>query len=213
MIELKDICFVYDSEPVLNYFSMCVKDGETVVLQGENGCGKSTVLGILNGLLFAEKGTYIFSGEEITEKKMKSQAFSKAFHKKIGYVFQNTELQLFCSSVQEEIAFGPMQMGFDEQEIQKRVDDMLEFLNIEKLRDRAPYHLSCGEKKKVAIASVLAVNPEVLILDEPFNFLDKASRIWLTEFLKSMKEAGKTIIIVTHSDELVQELDARVIRM
>ena len=106
-----------------------------------------------------------------------------------------------------------MQMGFDEQEIQKRVDDMLEFLNIEKLRDRAPYHLSCGEKKKVAIASVLAVNPEVLILDEPFNFLDKASRIWLTEFLKSMKAAGKTIIIVTHSDELVQELDARVIRM
>lgn len=213
MIELKDICFAYDSEPVLNYFSMLVNDGETVVLQGENGCGKSTVLGILNGLLFADKGTYTFDGEEITEKTMKSQVFSKSFHKKIGYVFQNTELQLFCSSVQEEIAFGPMQMGLDEQEIQKRVDDMLRFLNIEKLRDKAPYHLSCGEKKKVAVASVLAVNPEVLILDEPFNFLDKASRVWMTEFLKSMKNAGKTIIIVTHSDELVQELDAHVIKM
>lgn len=213
MIELKDICFAYDKEPVLNYFSMTVKDGETVAISGDNGCGKSTVLSILNGLLFADRGTYIFDGEEITEKKMKSQTFSKSFHKKIGYVFQNTELQLFCSGVYDEIAFGPRQMGMKEEEVEQRVKDMLKFLNIEKLKDRAPYHLSCGEKKKVAIASVLAVNPQVLILDEPLNFLDKASGIWLIEFLKAMKEAGKTILIVTHSNKLINELDARIIHM
>jgi cobalt/nickel transport system ATP-binding protein len=213
MIELKDICFGYGSQPVLNYFSMTVNDGETVALCGDNGCGKSTVLGILNGLIFADKGTYIFNGDEITEKKMKSQKFSKSFHQKIGYVFQNTELQLFCSSVYEEIAFGPRQMGMDDDEVDKRVLDMLKFLNIEKLRDRAPYHLSCGEKKKVAIASVLAVNPQVLILDEPLNFLDKASSAWLVDFLISMKKAGKTIILVTHSDQLVTSLNARVINM
>jgi len=213
MIELKDICFAYDSEPVLNYFSMRVEKGETVAISGDNGCGKSTVLSILNALLFAEKGKYIFDGIEITKNKMKSQQFSKAFHQKIGYVFQNTELQLFCSSVYDEIAFGVRQMGLDESTVDKRVNDMLSFLNIEKLRNKAPYHLSCGEKKKVAIASVLVTNPQVLIIDEPLNFLDKSSAQWLIEFLKSMKAAGKTIIIVTHSSQLIDELGARVINM
>lgn len=213
MIELKDICFAYDDEPVLNYFSMEVEKGETVVINGDNGCGKSTVLSILNGLLFAKKGTYIFDGEKITEKKMKNQVFSKSFHQKIGYVFQNTELQLFCSSVYDEIAFGVRQMGLSQNEIDIRVNDMLSFLNIEKLKSKAPYHLSCGEKKKVALASVLVTNPQVLIIDEPLNFLDKSSSEWMTEFLKSMKQAGKTIIIVTHSQQLIHQLGARVIHM
>lgn len=213
MIELKDICFAYDDEPVLNYFSMEVEKGETVAINGDNGCGKSTLLSILNGLLFAEKGTYIFDGEEITEKKMKNQVFSKSFHQKIGYVFQNTELQLFCSSVYDEIAFGVRQMGLSQNEIDIRVNDMLSFLNIEKLKSKAPYHLSCGEKKKVALASVLVTNPQVLIIDEPLNFLDKSSSEWMTEFLKSMKQAGKTIIIVTHSQQLIHQLGARVIHM
>lgn len=213
MIELKDICFAYDDEPVLNYFSMKVEKSETVVINGDNGCGKSTVLSILNGLLFAEKGTYIFDGEKITEKKMKNQVFSKSFHQKIGYVFQNTELQLFCSSVYDEIAFGVRQMGLSQNEIDIRVNDMLSFLNIEKLKSKAPYHLSCGEKKKVALASVLVTNPQVLIIDEPLNFLDKSSSGWMTEFLKSMKQAGKTIIIVTHSQQLIHQLGARVIHM
>lgn len=213
MIELKDICFAYDDEPVLNYFSMKVEKGETVAINGDNGCGKSTVLSILNGLLFAEKGTYIFDGEKITEKKMKNQVFSKSFHQKIGYVFQNTELQLFCSSVYDEIAFGVRQMGLSQNEIDIRVNDMLSFLNIEKLKSKAPYHLSCGEKKKVALASVLVTNPQVLIIDEPLNFLDKSSSGWMTEFLKSMKQAGKTIIIVTHSQQLIHQLGARVIHM
>lgn len=213
MIELKDICFAYDNEAVLSHLNMHIEKGETVAICGDNGCGKSTVLGILNGLLFAERGQYIFSGEEITKGKMKKSTFAKSFHSRIGYVFQNTELQLFCSNVYDEIAFGIRQMGLDENEVDKRVNALLEFTGTIHLRDKAPYHLSCGEKKKVALAAVLAPNPEVLILDEPLNFLDRASSKWLTDFLKNMKKAGKTIIIVTHSDTLITELGARVIEM
>ncbi|MCM1115306.1 MAG: energy-coupling factor ABC transporter ATP-binding protein [Clostridium sp.] len=213
MIKLNEICFAYDSEPVLNYFSMEIEDGECVAITGDNGCGKSTVLGIINGLLFADNGNYFFDGKEVNKTNMKKQSFAKALHKEIGYVFQNSDAQLFCSSVYDEIAFGPRQMGLNETETDQRVKDMLKLLNIEKLSKKAPYHLSYGEKKKVALAAVLAVNPRVLILDEPFNFLDKAARDWLVHFLLDMKAIGKTIIIVTHDDGLIQKLNARVIKM
>ena len=195
MIKLKDICFAYDSEPILSHFNLEVKKGEFVVIKGDNGCGKSTVLNIINALSFAELGTYTFNGEEITEKMMKNEKKSKAFHQKIGYAFQNTDAQLFCSSVYDEIAFGPAQMGLSNNEIEQRVNDIIALLDIEKLRNRAPFTLSMGEKKKVAIGAILAVNPEVLILDEPMNFLDKKSREWVRDFLAQIKGI-KTILIV-----------------
>lgn len=201
MIKLKDICFAYDSEPVLAHFEMSVEKGEMVVIKGDNGCGKSTLLNIINGLAFAEIGTYTFDGEEISAKSMKNELFAKRLHQRLGYVFQNTDSQLFCPSVRDEIAFGPAQMGLTEDEINARVNDMLSLLEIEHLSDRAPYHLSMGEKKKVALAAVLAVNPEVIALDEPMNFLDKKTRAWIKEFLERMKNAGKTIIIVSHTED------------
>lgn len=200
MIKLDDICFAYDSTPVLKHFSTEIADGEFVVIKGDNGCGKSTLLNIINALEFAEIGTYTFDGVVIDKKAMKNEQFAKAFHQKIGYVFQNTDAQLFCSSVYDEIAFAPRQMQLDEAEIAKRVDDMLKLTGTEHLKERAPFHLSMGEKKKVAVASVLAMNPQVLILDEPMNFLDKKSRQWLVEFLNQMHSVGKTIIIVSHTD-------------
>lgn len=201
MIKLKDICFAYDSEPVLAHFEMSVEKGEMVVIKGDNGCGKSTLLNIINGLAFPEIGTYLFDGEEISAKSMKNEVFAKRLHQRLGYVFQNTDSQLFCPSVRDEIAFGPAQMGLTEDEINARVNDMLSLLEIEHLSDRAPYHLSMGEKKKVALAAVLAVNPEVIALDEPMNFLDKKTRAWIKEFLERMKNAGKTIIIVSHTED------------
>lgn len=201
MIKLKDICFAYDSEPVLAHFEMSVEKGEMVVIKGDNGCGKSTLLNIINGLAFAEIGAYTFDGEEISAKSMKNELFAKRLHQRLGYVFQNTDSQLFCPSVRDEIAFGPAQMGLTEDEINARVNDMLSLLEIEHLSDRAPYHLSMGEKKKVALAAVLAVNPEVIALDEPMNFLDKKTRAWIKEFLERMKNAGKTIIIVSHTED------------
>ncbi|MCI6354681.1 energy-coupling factor ABC transporter ATP-binding protein [Eubacterium coprostanoligenes] len=207
MIKLDDICFAYDSTPVLKHFSTEIADGEFVVIKGDNGCGKSTLLNIINALEFAEIGTYTFDGTVIDKKAMKNEQFAKAFHQKIGYVFQNTDAQLFCSSVYDEIAFAPRQMQLDETEIAKRVDDMLKLTGTEHLKERAPFHLSMGEKKKVAVASVLAMNPQVLILDEPMNFLDKKSRQWLVEFLNQMHSVGKTIIIVSHTDDFDKMAD------
>ena len=207
MIKLDDICFAYDSTPVLKHFSTEIADGEFVVIKGDNGCGKSTLLNIINALEFAEIGTYTFDGTVIDKKAMKNEQFAKAFHQKIGYVFQNTDAQLFCSSVYDEIAFAPRQMQLDEAEIAKRVDDMLKLTGTEHLKERAPFHLSMGEKKKVAVASVLAMNPQVLILDEPMNFLDKKSREWLVEFLNQMHSVGKTIIIVSHTDDFDKMAD------
>lgn len=208
MIKLDDICFAYDSTPVLKHFSTEIADGEFVVIKGDNGCGKSTLLNIINALEFAEIGTYTFDGTVIDKKAVKNEQFAKAFHQKIGYVFQNTDAQLFCSSVYDEIAFAPRQMQLDEAEIAKRVDDMLKLTGTEHLKERAPFHLSMGEKKKVAVASVLAMNPQVLILDEPMNFLDKKSREWLVEFLNQMHSVGKTIIIVSHTDDFDKMADS-----
>lgn len=212
MIKLDDICFAYDSTPVLKHFGTEVADGEFVVIKGDNGCGKSTLLNIINALEFAEIGTYTFDGTVIDKKAMKNEQFAKAFHQKIGYVFQNTDAQLFCSSVYDEIAFAPRQMQLDEAEVAKRVDDMLKLTGTEHLKERAPFHLSMGEKKKVAVASVLAMNPQVLILDEPMNFLDKKSREWLVEFLNQMHSVGKTIIIVSHTDDFDKMAD-RIIKL
>lgn len=207
MIKLDDICFAYDSTPVLKHFSTEIADGEFVVIKGDNGCGKSTLLNIINALEFAEIGTYTFDGTVIDKKAVRNEQFAKAFHQKIGYVFQNTDAQLFCSSVYDEIAFAPRQMQLDEAEIAKRVDDMLKLTGTEHLKERAPFHLSMGEKKKVAVASVLAMNPQVLILDEPMNFLDKKSREWLVDFLNQMHAVGKTIIIVSHTDDFDKMAD------
>ena len=207
MIKLDDICFAYDSTPVLKHFGTEVADGEFIVIKGDNGCGKSTLLNIINALEFAEIGTYTFDGTVIDKKAMKNEQFAKAFHQKIGYVFQNTDAQLFCSSVYDEIAFAPRQMQLDEAEVAKRVDDMLKLTGTEHLKERAPFHLSMGEKKKVAVASVLSMNPQVLILDEPMNFLDKKSREWLVEFLNQMHSVGKTIIIVSHTDDFDKMAD------
>ena len=207
MIKLDDICFAYDITPVLKHFSTEIADGEFVVIKGDNGCGKSTLLNIINALEFAEIGTYTFDGTVIDKKAVKNEQFAKAFHQKIGYVFQNTDAQLFCSSVYDEIAFAPRQMQLDEAEIAKRVEDMLKLTGTEHLKERAPFHLSMGEKKKVSVASVLAMNPQVLILDEPMNFLDKKSRQWLVEFLNQMHSVGKTIIIVSHTDDFDKMAD------
>lgn len=207
MIKLDDICFAYDNTPVLKHFSTEIADGEFIVIKGDNGCGKSTLLNIINALEFAEIGTYTFDRTVIDKKAMKNEQFAKAFHQKIGYVFQNTDAQLFCSSVYDEIAFAPRQMQLDEAEIAKRVEDMLKLTGTEHLKERAPFHLSMGEKKKVAVASVLAMNPQVLILDEPMNFLDKKSRQWLVEFLNQMHSVGKTIIIVSHTDDFDKMAD------
>ena len=211
MIELKEVSFSYSQMIALNNIQLNIKEGEAIALMGPNGCGKSTLLKLLNGILSPDRGSYWFLGEEITHKKLQDVSFSKSLHQKIGFVFQNSDTQLFCSSVYDEIAFGPRQMGLSESEVERRVNDCLSLLGIEEFQDRVPYHLSGGEKRKVAVACVMSLNPEVLILDEPMNGLDPKTQRWLVEFLKRLNQAGKTLITSTHNLELVQELSTRAV--
>ena len=211
MIELNDISFSYYQDDVLNHFSLNIKEGESIAICGDNGSGKSTLLKLINGLIFPKTGYYKFDGVEITEKQMEISEYSKQFHQRIGFVWQNPDTQLFCSSIEEELAFGPVQMGLAEDEIQKRVNDTLELLDLTKLRDRPPYYLSGGEKKKTAIASILTMNPSVWTLDEPLSSLDRKTREWLIEFLQALKKAGKTIIFSSHESSLVEALADRTV--
>ena len=212
-LRLEDICYAYDGLVALRHVSLSVRKGETVVLQGPNGCGKSTLLKLLNGLIFPEQGRYLLDGTEITEKAMRSRTFEKGFHQRVGFIFQDADVQLFCGHVYEEIAFGPRQMGLDEKEVARRTEDCIGMLGLDALRERAPYHLSGGEKRKVAIACVLSMNPEILVLDEPLNGLDAKTQQWLVAFLKQLKQAGKTMVISTHSEALAGELADRIVTM
>lgn len=198
MIKLENVYFSYKDKIALRDINIEIKEGESVALIGPNGCGKSTLLKILNGILNPEEGKYIFDDDDITEKKLNDTAFSKSFHKRIGFIFQNSNAQLFCSTVYDEVAFGPRQMALSEKKVQSRVNDCLELLNIKDLKDREPYNLSGGEKKRVAIASVLSLNPEVLVLDEPLNEIDPKGKKFIRELLIKLNESGKTIICSTH---------------
>ncbi|MCR4436789.1 MAG: ABC transporter ATP-binding protein [Clostridiales bacterium] len=211
MIDLKDVSYSYSGIKALSHIDLHISKGEAVVLMGPNGSGKSTLLKIINGIAVPDSGVYRFNGEEITQKKLQDTKFSKLFHQKIGFVFQNSEVQLFCPDVFDEIAFGPRQMGMSETQVQQRVDDCLELLSIQDLKHRQPYHLSGGEKRKVAIACVLALNPEVLTLDEPMNGLDPRTQRWLVEFLVRLNRAGKTLISSMHNLEMVQEISRRAV--
>lgn len=222
ILELKNICFSYNGGvTALEDISLDVCRGEALVLKGPNGCGKSTLLSVMNGILQPESGEYFIYGDrgngteafEVTEKNLKDTRFSKWFYQQCGFIFQNSDIQLFCGSVEEEIEFGPIQMGLDKQEIERRTEDVLQLLQIEHLRDRAPYQLSGGEKRKVAIACILSMNPSILMLDEPLAGLDNRSQEWLTDFLLTLKETGKTIVISTHNNSLAGTVADRIVHM
>ena len=206
LIELDDLCFAYGQLPALRHVDLRICSGDAAVLMGDNGSGKSTLLRILCGLAFAQQGTYRFDGELVSEQAMRDARFAKRLHQRIGFVFQDSDSQLFCASVADEVAFGPRQMGLDEARVGRRVDDALGMLDIAHLRDRAPYALSGGEKKRVAIACILSMNPEVLCLDEPLAGLDARSRTWLLGLLGQLKRAGKTLVIATHDQSLADEV-------
>jgi cobalt/nickel transport system ATP-binding protein len=176
------------------------------VVKGDNGSGKTTLFRILNGLSFPQEGSYLFDGTEITEKYLNQNAKAKLFHKRIGYLFQNPDVMLFNGRTYDEVAFGPRQMGLPDGEVDRRTRDCMELFSISDLADKAPYHLSGGQKKRVALAAVMALNPEVVILDEPFAGLDRKAQASLTDFLVQLKAGGKTLIIAAHEEGLTERL-------
>ena len=213
MIDLENVCYAYENEIALRYVNLHIEEGESVIIQGPNGCGKSTLIRLLNGIIFPSEGKYFYKGNEITEKALKNNSFAKWFHQQVGYVFQNADTQLFCSSVEEEIAFGPVQMGLPQEVIAQRTEDCIRIFHLEKLRNRPPYHLSGGEKRKVSLACILSMNPEVLVLDEPLAGLDEKTQEMLINFLKEFHKAGKTLIIITHNKQLAKTLGTRFVYM
>ena len=211
MIVLNDVSFLYKEKTALEHVNLHVRSGESVAILGPNGSGKSTLLKLLNGLVFPSEGSYRFDQAEITHALLKDSVVSKTFHQRIGFVFQNSDTQLFCSTVFEEIAFGPTQMGLPEAEVQRRVNDCLALLNIEKISGEHPYNLSGGEKKRTAIAAVLAMNPEVIVLDEPMNGIDPKGKAFLRELLIRLNGSGKTILCATHDFQYLDGVFSRAI--
>lgn len=211
LFKLDSIAFAYsEKEPVLNDLSLEIFEGERISILGANGCGKTTLLKILSGLIFPQSGEFTAFGDKIEQKNF-SDKFSKVYHRKIGFIFQDSDIQLFCSTVYEELAFGPLQFGLSQELVKQRINETAQMLDIEHLLEKTPYKLSSGEKKKVAIASVLILNPDVLILDEPTNSLDPRSQSWLLRLLHTLGDAGKTLIFATHNLNLVPEVSDRAV--
>ena len=189
--------------------SLAVAAGEKVALLGANGCGKSTLLKILDGLIFPDRGSYTAFGQPITEDTLDDEQMNRAFRSRVGFVFQNSDAQVFSPTVRDEIAFGPLQLGLDRTQAARRVDDILRLLAIEDLADRAPFQLSGGQKKRVAIGTVLAMNPLLLLFDEPTAALDPRTAEWLTELIEDLAKAGKTIVLATHDLDALNRLADR----
>jgi len=182
----------------LDHIDLTIEPGEHVAVVGANGSGKSTLLKMLDGLVFCSSGAIAAFGHTLTEDSLEEPAFRREFRSRVGFVFQDADVQLFCNTVFDELAFGPLQLGLEPDEVRARVAEVAAALRIEKLLDRAPYTLSGGEKKRVAIASVLTMRPQVLLLDEPTNALDPRSQVWLLDVLREWKAAGRTVVIATH---------------
>jgi cobalt/nickel transport system ATP-binding protein len=199
VLDGRDLHYAYLGRfTALDGVSLSVRRGEKVALLGANGCGKSTLLKLLDGLLFADSGELCAFGQPVTEDHLEDEQFSRGFRSRVGFIFQNSDAQVFSPTVREEIAFGPLNMGLDADVARQRVDDTLAMLDITGLADRAPYQLSGGEKKRVAIASVLVMNPEVLLFDEPTAALDPRTQQWLIDLVVELNRAGKTIVLATH---------------
>jgi cobalt/nickel transport system ATP-binding protein len=182
----------------LDGISLTIGRGEQVAIVGANGSGKSTLLKILDGLVFPTSGEVKSFGARLTEEALEDPAFRREFRSRVGFVFQEADVQLFCSNARDELAFGPLNLGLNAAEVERRVNDVAAQLRIEKLLDRAPYSLSGGEKKRVAIGSVLTMEPQVLLLDEPSSALDPRSQVWLLGVLDEWRREGRTAVIATH---------------
>ena len=195
MVNLDHLTFTYDgNREVLSDISFHLKAGETVGLIGANGAGKSTLLKILTGLLTDYKGQVKLDGMDVNKKNL------AAVREKTGYVFQDSESQLFLSTVYEDVAFGPRNYGYSEEEVQKKVMSALQQVHIEELKDRPIYRMSGGQKKLAAIATILSMEPEVILFDEPSVGLDPKNR---RNLINIINRIGGLKIIASHDLDMI----------
>jgi len=208
MIEVEEVHFTYPNRvEALKGVSLVVKNGEFVAIMGQNGAGKTTLVKHFNGLLKPSQGIVRVDGVETRKTSIAALA------RNVGFVFQNPDHQLFSETVEEEIAFALKNFGFEADVIQKRITWALNLLGLTQYRKTSPFLLSGGERKRVALASVLAWDPQMLILDEPTIGQDYQQKEKLRQFIVQMQTQGKTVVIVTHDVEFVAECNPRVLLM
>ena len=208
-IEIKELSFSYDSKPFIDNLDLKIDDGEMVGIIGNTGCGKSTFVRLIAGLIKSDSGKIIIDGDDITNKKFNK----KILRRKLGIVFQFPEL--FEQTIEKDIFFGLKQYKLTYDEKYKRAKEALEFLGLdfEKIKDKSPLALSGGEKRKIAVAGILVCKPKYLIFDEPIAGLDCNSRDSFMKLLLALKQNGTTIIIISHNTDYLAEYADRILVM
>ena len=208
MINFKDVSFRYskDQNYVLHDITFNVKKGEFLGISGPSGSGKSTLCLMMNGIIPKTiegefSGEIYIDGEDIAEKEIYE------ISEKLGLILQNPESQLFSMTVEEELAFGPENLGIKREEIGDRISWALKLVGMERFRDAFPYQLSGGEKQKIAIASLLTMKPEILVLDEPTSNLDPKSRIEIFKIVQKLNKRGMTVVVVEHETNFISSAD------
>jgi cobalt/nickel transport system ATP-binding protein len=200
------VSYHYQAVTALDTVSLAIEPGKRVALLGANGSGKSTLLRLLDGLYFPDSGAISFHGQPLSRERLEDDHFAFDFRRRVGLVFQNPDVQLFNPTVFDEVAFAPLQLRFSKEEITRRVSEALELMEIAHLKNRPPHRLSGGEKKRVALASVLVLDPEVLLLDEPTAALDPRSQSQIIDLLIGWGNGHKTVVTATHDLGLVEDV-------
>ncbi len=187
--------------------NLTIERGEYLAIVGQNGSGKTTLAKHFNGLLKPTRGKVLVDGKDTAQAKISELS------RLVGYVFQNPDDMLFCSSVEEEIAFGPRMLGFEEQAITRRVEEILETLGLTPIRDQHPFALSLGDRQRLAVACAFSLQPEVFVFDEPTTGQDYFGGQSIMALIDQLHAAGRTIVIITHNMQLVAEHASRVVVM
>lgn len=191
----------------LENINLTIEDRDIVAIIGQNGSGKTTLVKHINGLLRPKKGFIKIFGENIEKKTIAE------ISKKVGYIFQNPDQQIFANSVKEEVEFGPRNLNLSEKEISLRCKKALEIVGLSKFLDASPFSLSKGQKQGLAVASVLAMEPKILVMDEPTTGRDYLQSIQIMEIIKKMNQNGTTVVFITHNMQLVAKYANRVLVM
>lgn len=205
LLQVKGLSFSYEDDPVLKDVDLTIRRGEKIAVMGSNGAGKSTFFLNLNGVLTPDSGEIYLYGRKIGKKEL------NILRKRVGFVFQDADSQIIASNVRAEISFGPMNLGLDRQEVIRRVDAAVSYLALQELQQRAPHYLSGGEKKQVSIADILAMEPDILIFDEPMAALDPLNAQKVEDILSQLHRDGKTLLIATHDVDFAWRFADRIL--
>jgi len=208
IISVRNLKYTYEGGvEALRCINLDVRQGESLAIVGGNGSGKTTLAKNFNGLLRPTSGSVTVAGRPAAAQTVAELA------KVVGYAFQNPDHQLFCSSVEEEIRFGPRNLGYPDDEVASKAEHAMDIMDLQRLRSRPPLSLRLGDRRRISIASVIAMDPRVLILDEPTTGLDASETKALMSIIQKLNDAGRTIILITHDMRIVSEYSDRVVVM